>query len=284
MQHQPAHWMPMDLSDVECKLMEVRKYSAEYFDLDTRFRRPGLELITAYHVQNPFLQGAYLLRKEQMRMQLAARPRGNSKAAAEFKPGTVKERFLFFPTTFAGLELIARNNFSAAVALEAGGGGAYARRGRERGMKFFANSGDANAAMRDKDANPRIMVVAKVLVGVTETVPDLLGEGREAGQPGRMAEQLPYFSKAGRCVDTLTTEEGDMVIKTNPNEVYPEQVDYYKYYAEALKKTKYCHPDLGLPRQERPGRPEVQQAHRHNQASGKGGIYFTIKVMNFSIH
>ena len=49
--HQPPHWTPMDLSEVECKLMEVRKYSADYFDVDTRFRRPGMELITVYHVQ-----------------------------------------------------------------------------------------------------------------------------------------------------------------------------------------------------------------------------------------
>ena len=49
--HQPTTWTPMDLQEVECKLMEVRKYSAEYYDTDARFRRPNLELITAYTVQ-----------------------------------------------------------------------------------------------------------------------------------------------------------------------------------------------------------------------------------------
>ena len=49
--HQPTSWTPMDLQEVECKLMEVRKYSAEYYDTDARFRRPNLELITAYTVQ-----------------------------------------------------------------------------------------------------------------------------------------------------------------------------------------------------------------------------------------
>ncbi len=41
----------MDLHEVECKLMEVRKYSAEYYDVDAKFRRPELQLITAYNVQ-----------------------------------------------------------------------------------------------------------------------------------------------------------------------------------------------------------------------------------------
>ena len=42
--------------------MEVRKYSAGYHELDTKFRKPSLELITAYAVQNPFLLGCYNLR------------------------------------------------------------------------------------------------------------------------------------------------------------------------------------------------------------------------------
>eukprot|EP00095_Tigriopus_kingsejongensis_P008673 maker-scaffold72_size415059-snap-gene-2.22 protein:Tk08673 transcript:maker-scaffold72_size415059-snap-gene-2.22-mRNA-1 annotation:"protein with dexdc plus ring plus helicc possible snf2 domain" len=71
LQHQPHHWLPMDLFEIECKLMEVKKYSAPYYAIDSRFRRPDLELITAYHVQNPFLYGMYMLRKEQLAMQLA---------------------------------------------------------------------------------------------------------------------------------------------------------------------------------------------------------------------
>lgn len=34
--HQPHHWMPMDLTATECKLMEVRKFSAEYHDIDVK--------------------------------------------------------------------------------------------------------------------------------------------------------------------------------------------------------------------------------------------------------
>jgi len=69
--HQPTHWTPMDVQEVECKLMEIRRYSADFYDVDTRFRKPNLELITAYAVQNPFLYGMFSLRKEQMKQQLA---------------------------------------------------------------------------------------------------------------------------------------------------------------------------------------------------------------------
>ena len=38
----PTHWVPMDVSTIECKLMEVRKYSAEYQEIDSKFRKPHL--------------------------------------------------------------------------------------------------------------------------------------------------------------------------------------------------------------------------------------------------
>ena len=44
--------------------LKVRKFSNDYFNVDTKFRRPGLELINAFAVQNPFLWGQYLLRQD----------------------------------------------------------------------------------------------------------------------------------------------------------------------------------------------------------------------------
>ena len=32
--HQPHHWVPMDVTSNECKLMEVRKFSSEYHNID----------------------------------------------------------------------------------------------------------------------------------------------------------------------------------------------------------------------------------------------------------
>lgn len=53
-----------------------------------RFRKPNLELICVYAVQNPFLYGMYELRREQMKMQ-------QESLEANLKTGT-KVRFLWF--------------------------------------------------------------------------------------------------------------------------------------------------------------------------------------------
>ncbi len=72
-------------------------------------------------VQNPFLYGCYTLRKEQLKMQLAAVSSAGGRkmskadtaadAAIDAKAlnATVKERTLYYPTTFSGLELIVRS-------------------------------------------------------------------------------------------------------------------------------------------------------------------------------
>ena len=35
-QHQPHHWLPMDITATECKLMEVKKFSAEFHEIDVK--------------------------------------------------------------------------------------------------------------------------------------------------------------------------------------------------------------------------------------------------------
>ena len=35
-QHQPHHWLPMDITATECKLMEVKKFSAEFYEIDVK--------------------------------------------------------------------------------------------------------------------------------------------------------------------------------------------------------------------------------------------------------
>ena len=32
----PTHWTPMNPHEVECKLMEVKKYSHEHFDIENK--------------------------------------------------------------------------------------------------------------------------------------------------------------------------------------------------------------------------------------------------------
>ena len=77
-----------------------------------RFRKPNLELICVYAVQNPFLYGMYELRREQMKMQQESCPQ-----ASHLRIG-LKERSFFYPTTFENLEAILRNNFNCRPNLE----------------------------------------------------------------------------------------------------------------------------------------------------------------------
>ena len=77
----------------------------------------------------------------------------DSQAAADGgkKPTAVKERTLFFPTSFRGLELAVRQNLSAANAVRAGPNvGAYERETREGGIRLYANAGLANEAILGK--------------------------------------------------------------------------------------------------------------------------------------
>ncbi|TRY77991.1 hypothetical protein TCAL_11891 [Tigriopus californicus] len=209
-QHQPSHWLPMDIWEVECKIMEVKKYTAPYYDIDAKFRRPDMELITAYHVQNPFLMGMYNLRKEQLAMQMAQ------------DHHTIKEKFLYFPTNFRNLELILRNNFQAAI-----------HQPIDK-MMFFTNSEQANQALSDMEtdhANPRLMLVARVAIGLTREIDDELWKQAFSG---KFHLKLPYFSKPednleGQLpIDTFCNEDKTIFIKNNFNEVYPEQVLVYR--------------------------------------------------------
>merc|ERR1711899_432567 len=79
-QHQPHHWMPMDITATECKLMEVKKFSAEFHEIDVKFRKPNFELICVYAVQ-----------REQMKMQ-------QESLQANLRTG-LKEKQFFYPTT-----------------------------------------------------------------------------------------------------------------------------------------------------------------------------------------
>merc|ERR1719188_2040599 len=92
----------MNLYDCECKLMEVRKYSHEYYDVESKFRHRKLQL--ALQLPHKWHSGPLSLHSTEKR--------------------------LYYPTKFAELELIVRNNFCAV-------GGQ---------IRFYESAKDANAA------------------------------------------------------------------------------------------------------------------------------------------
>ena len=97
-----------------------------------RFRKPNLELICVYAVQNPFLYGMYELRREQMKMQ-------QESLQAKLRTG-LKERHFFVPTTFENLEAICRNNFNSVPNLKLETGE------HQAAVKLYSTSDAANQA------------------------------------------------------------------------------------------------------------------------------------------
>jgi len=193
----PNYWVPMDMSDTECKIMEVRKFSADYFELDAKFRRPGLELISAYAVQNPFLWGQYLLRREQLKMQLTG------------TGYTVKEKDFFYKSDFDNFEKISRQNFDLRYEQDP-----------RAGVTFYTDALAANSSKPETE-NVRIIIMAKVLVGtcvkrVEEGATDIAGQS------------VSINNKTGLPIDTYTDESNTVFFKFHMSEMYPEFLMVYR--------------------------------------------------------
>ena len=57
----PSNWTPMNLHNVECKLMEVRKYTHEYYDVESKFRHRDARSQTFLLFKNKQILEAYML-------------------------------------------------------------------------------------------------------------------------------------------------------------------------------------------------------------------------------
>merc|ERR1712172_189170 len=182
--------------------MEVRKFSNDYFNVDTMFRRPGLELINAFAVQNPFLWGQYLLRREQLKMQLV----GTGQA--------VKEKDFFCKSEFATFEATVRQNFDPRnEAIPQGG------------VIFYTDPLAADDSKPDSD-NIRIMIMTKVLVGTCVMKTD--EEEGASSAPLPNSSGLSIHPKSDLPVDTITDSTKTRFYKFSMNEVYPEFVLVYR--------------------------------------------------------
>jgi len=199
----PKYWTPMAIMDEECKLMEVRKFSNDYFNVDTKFRRPGLELINAFAVQNPFLWGQYLLRREQMKMQLVSTGQA------------VKEKDFFCKSEFDTFEAIVRQNFDPRSEANPQGG-----------VIFYTDPLAADDSKPDSD-NIRIMIMTKVLVGTCVMKTEEEEEGASCSPPP-ISSGPSIHPKTDLPVDTVTDSTKTRFYKFSMNEVYPEFVLVYR--------------------------------------------------------
>eukprot|EP00090_Calanus_glacialis_P010809 TRINITY_DN19279_c0_g1_i1.p1 TRINITY_DN19279_c0_g1~~TRINITY_DN19279_c0_g1_i1.p1 ORF type:complete len:330 (-),score=86.62 TRINITY_DN19279_c0_g1_i1:93-1082(-) len=196
-QKTPKYWVPMDISDTECKIMEVRKFSAAYFEVDAKFRRPGLELISAYAVQNPFLWGQYLLRREQLKMQLTG------------TGYTVKEKDFFYKSDFENFEKVCRQNFDLRYEQDP-----------KVGVTFYSDALAANSSKPETE-NVRIIIMAKVLVGTCV-------KRVEEGATEVAVQSVSINNKTGLPIDTFTDNSQTVFFKFQMSEVYPEFLMVYR--------------------------------------------------------
>jgi len=200
----PEYWIPMDLANVECKLMEVKKFSAHYFDLETKFRKPSLELISAFAVQNPYLWGQYSLRSEQMKMQLKG------------KEG-VRERVLFYPVQYDQFEKIARLGFETKQSTE-----------NEIGNIFYVDSQHANDSLEDTD-NVRMMFAARVLLGVCRDSEALKNNSELSdGSTDNLLQKFSSANAHGLPIDSWAFMNKNAFYKLNRNETYPDVILVYR--------------------------------------------------------
>jgi len=152
----------------------VRKFSSDYFNIDAKFRRPGIELISVYTVQNPFLWGQYLLRREQMKMQLV----GSGQV--------VKEKDFFCKSDFDQVEATVRGNFDPRIEANPQGG-----------VIFYTDPLAADGSRQDSD-NIRIIIMTKVLVGTCVV------KAEEEGASSSLPTAPSVHPKTSLPVDTTT--------------------------------------------------------------------------------
>lgn len=188
----PSRWTDTDLTAMECKFMEVRKFSSDYFELETKFRRPNLEMITAFAIQNPFLWGEWILRREQMKQQ------GTGNGCK------VKEKDFFYATDTSTFETIARYNFDARFETNP-----------QLGVPFYTDAMQANSMCKETN-NVRLMFLAKVLVGTCAK--------REEGS----CTSLKINQATNLPVDTFTISSMNVFYKYRMAETYPGFLIVYR--------------------------------------------------------
>ena len=178
-------------------------------------------------MRSQFSQNFQIFRKEQLKMQQD----GNQVSA--------KEKLFFFPTTFDKLESIVKDGFIPNM-VDQGVKPPVSDEISSQGVLFFPDSQVANETLKGiqrvfksfslmslfwvGNENPRVIVMAKVMVGVCHLLPE---EEGAASRPLKVRLNSVKNSQ-GKRVDSFTNEEKTFFIKTLMTETYPEAVLIYR--------------------------------------------------------
>jgi poly [ADP-ribose] polymerase 7/11/12/13 len=192
-----ASWIPM-LSNSAFIKMDVQEYT-EYNTVACLFKQTtqkGFKLVKIERIQNPYLLGCYLLKKDEM---------------ACMSGGYVEERIVFHGTKQSNVDSICENNFNWRLHGNSTGN----RYGK--GVSFSPISYYASH-YSDKRATVKVMFLVRILISNSTvgkgdmTIPPLIGDG--------------YNHNILRY-DTAQKENGHVIVKFSDNEYYPEYLIHY---------------------------------------------------------
>ncbi|XP_049812559.1 protein mono-ADP-ribosyltransferase PARP11-like [Schistocerca nitens] len=189
-----VEWDHMNASS-EFELCLLLSDTTEYEEILRLFKKTTQKQFMVekiYRVQNPYLLGCYLLKKQEM----------------ESRYGYVAEEYLFHGTKEENKDKICRNNFD------------WRNHGRSAGNTFgkgvsFTPISCYASHYSDKHSSQRLMFVSKVLIA-HETV-------------GHKSMKIPPLFAYRQCLryDTTTKENRHVIVKYSDNEFYPAYIVYY---------------------------------------------------------
>ncbi|XP_049812269.1 protein mono-ADP-ribosyltransferase PARP12-like [Schistocerca nitens] len=189
-----VEWDPMDAnSEFQLYLLPFGTWEyEEIFRLFKRTTQRQFMVHKIYRVQNPYLLGCYLLKKEEMKSRYRY----------------VTEKYLFHGTKEVNKDSICKNNFD------------WRKHGHSVGNIFgkgvsFTPISCYASHYSDNGNTQRMMFVSKVLIA-KEIV-------------GNKDMVLPPVFDYGRCLryDTATKHNGQVIVKFSDCEFYPSYIVYY---------------------------------------------------------
>jgi poly [ADP-ribose] polymerase 7/11/12/13 len=197
LKQQAASWIPMPSNSAFIKT-DVQEYT-EYNTVACLFKQTTqkrFKLVKIERIQNPYLLGCYLLKKDEM---------------ACMSGGYVEERIVFHGTKQSNVDSICENNFNWRLH----GNSIGNRYGK--GVSFSPISYYASH-YSDKRATVKVMFLVRILISNSTvgegnmTIPPLIGDG--------------YNHNTVRY-DTAQKENGHVIVKFSDNEYYPEYLIHY---------------------------------------------------------
>jgi len=194
-----ADWDPMP-SNCAFIRVNVQQHTQEYTTVLYLFKKTTqkqFQIVKIERVQNPYLLGCYLLKKNEM----------------ECRSGNyVAESTVFHGTKQSNVQSICENNFNWRLHGE-GTGNRYGKGVSFSPISYYASH------YSDKHASVKVMFLVRVLISKST-----VGHGNMTIPP---LNTFVYNRNSTERYDTAQKENGHVIVKFCDNEYYPEYLIHY---------------------------------------------------------